>query len=181
MPSSTVPSASITTRCIDCGAGRRFYGGAVREVRNDYDTLGNLTHVWVDNLLTEENQYGTSGGGLPHALTQQTRGNLVTTASYDERGRQKRFGLRDISQYTSFDLPKTLTINGQAATLAYDAAGTRAKKTGPAGTTIYVDKLYERRESSGSGRTPFSMSLAPTALLPRSPRLALRVSSGPST
>jgi len=106
-----------------------------------YDPIGNLTHVLVDQQLTEQNDYGNPDGSLPHALTNHNG----LAVGYDTHGRQVTVGGRTIQHYTAFDLPQDLIVNGVATTLAYDAFGERAKKTG-LNKTRYLGQLYEQRD-----------------------------------
>ena len=105
-----------------------------------FDELGNLEHLWRDNILQEDNGYGLNNT-KPHALTSTVKGPY----SYDAIGRMTQGGGRDIA-YTAFDLPSSITQNGMTTTLAYDAFHERVRKTGPLGDTIFVGEMYERRE-----------------------------------
>jgi RHS repeat-associated protein len=98
------------------------------------------------------------GGTRPHALTGRdatTGGGPLETYSYDARGRLTESRAEDdplirSTTYTSFDLPRTMTNNGQTWTFAYDAFGNRVKKSGPDGVTFTLPGAYERH-ASGSG------------------------------
>lgn len=123
--------------------------GAQSQTEYAYDTIGNLTDVLKNGVASEHNDYGVNGG-QPHTLT--TRHDLLagTTAPYhyDALGRMDD-GAQRQTLYTSFDLPRTITKNGKNWTFAYDAGQARTKKTGPDGTTLYMDGLYERRDAGG--------------------------------
>ena len=115
-----------------------------------YDTIGNLLEVAENQNTVESNVYGLNGA-QPHTLTDHhdVVSNQHDIYAYDALGRQWSGGGRVIG-HSAFDLPRTVTKNGNAWTLLYDAFGNRVKKTGPDGTTIYVGGLYERRETAAS-------------------------------
>jgi RHS repeat-associated protein len=127
-----------------------------------YDFTGNLTDITKNGALIEHRTYGKSNGTQPHTLT-----NLKTylganvqsnvTYDYDALGRMGQDANRKIT-YTGFDLPKTLTRNGQTWNLLYDATGQRIAKAGPDGSTRYVPGLYERREVGTSIKHVFHVS-----------------------
>ena len=112
-----------------------------RDVGYGYDNLGNLTRVTVDGFLTEDNVYGEDH--RPHTLTNNYAGAYI----YDQHGRQILAPDRQVT-YTEFDLPRTVTTASGTTSFAYDADQRRVKKSGPAGSTITLGGLYERRESS---------------------------------
>lgn len=115
-----------------------------------YDTLGNLTDVYKGTAATplqpselfEHNTYGHPDGSQPNVLTASSAHG---TYAYDQKGRQTIGGGRSNISYTRFDLPKTLTQEGQTWAFAYDAFGNRVKKSGPDGTTFYLPGLFEQR------------------------------------
>ena len=113
-----------------------------------YDTIGNLLEVAENQNTVESNVYGLNGA-QPHTLTDHhdVVSNQHDIYAYDALGRQWSGGGRVIG-HSAFDLPRTVTRNGNAWTLLYDAFGNRVKKTGPDGSTIYVGGLYERRETA---------------------------------
>lgn len=142
------------------------YAGNSINTHYDYDPSGNLTDVTNGVGYTEHNDYGSSGASRPHALTKQTfNGGATATYEYDTYGRQNlasgyghdlsHGGTRKVPKYTRFDLPHTLTMNGNASTFMYNALGDRVRKTTPAGTTTYVGKLYEFRQESGQPQHVF--------------------------
>ena len=142
------------------------YAGSSISTHYGYDSTGNLTDVANDTGYTEHNDYGLSGNAYPHALTKQTfSGGLTTNYGYDAHGRQdsasgynhdlNHGGPRNITKYTHFDLPHTLTMNGKVSTLLYNAFGDRVSKTTPDGTTTYMGRLYEFRQESGQPQHVF--------------------------
>lgn len=113
-----------------------------------YDPLGNLEHVFQNQVLVEENTYGL-GTTKPYALASRTANGTTTAYGYDGTGRQTSAGTRSLAGFTIFDLPRTVDNAGAITTLAYSAFGERARKQSPAGTTVYLGKLYDRRQSAG--------------------------------
>jgi RHS repeat-associated protein len=120
-----------------------------------YDPIGNLLQVDRNGSTIESNGYGDVNGLQPHTLTHHfdVPANQHTFYSYDTQGRQTSSTAGRNASYTTFDLPKTFTDGAGTGTLAYDAFGTRVRKTDPAGTTLYVDGLYERRETASPAST----------------------------
>ena len=125
-----------------------------RSIGYDYDFTGNLMQVTqilpsqpsVPTVL-ESNTYGTTANatGGPHALTAHQVGGTTTSYSYDSHGRQKIGGGRTLT-YTAFDLPKTVTVNGDTSNVIYDAFGQRARtQSALNGTVVSVGGVYERR------------------------------------
>ncbi|MEO7592651.1 MAG: RHS repeat-associated core domain-containing protein, partial [Byssovorax sp.] len=142
------------------------YAGSSTNTHYIYDPTGNLTDVNNGIGYTEHNDYGSAGNAYPHALTKQTfSGGVTANYGYDNHGRQNSAtgyghdlshgGPRTIPKYTHFDLPHTLTMNGKASTLLYNALGDRVSKTTPDGTTTYMGKLYEFRQESGQPQHVF--------------------------
>ncbi|AUX35167.1 MULTISPECIES: FG-GAP-like repeat-containing protein [Sorangium] len=113
-------------------------GGVEQETEYLYDRLGNLTRVLVDGKEREKNEYLDA---RPHVVSY----NLDGSFHYDARGRLERDPEREI-RYTSFDLPREITTAAGVTRFDYDAAGARVRKVGPAGTTVTVGGLYERRQ-----------------------------------
>jgi RHS repeat-associated protein len=133
------------------------YQGSTRFMRYGYDSIGNLTDVYLNQELIEHNNYGDSDGALPlpHALTQRIVGPISEDFSYDLRGRQIKGGLREITKYSDFDLPRSISMKGKSSSLLYDGRGKRAKKTTPVGETIYVGGLYEMHQRAGKQQHVF--------------------------
>ncbi|MFI9825826.1 RHS repeat-associated core domain-containing protein, partial [Streptomyces sp. NPDC052013] len=135
-----------------------------------FDTIGNLTSVTNTTGITptETRTHGnTSRNAGPHALNTNTTPDTTgpETYTYDKQGRmtQTTLGtgtaLRKVT-YTPFDLPKTITtLDGKTTTFAYDAFGTRVKKTGPDGTTFTVPGLFDKRTDT-TGKTSYVYYLA---------------------
>ncbi|WP_437968481.1 RHS repeat-associated core domain-containing protein [Sorangium sp. So ce260] len=115
-------------------------GGEGRGTRYDYDRLGNLTQVTVDGEEREKNEYLDA---RPHAVSSNLDGSFF----YDARGRLEQDPEREI-RYTSFDLPREITTAAGVTRFDYDAAGARVRKAGPAGTTVTLGGLYERRQGA---------------------------------
>src|SRR5262249_1255850 len=126
---------------------------------------GNLTTVTditsSPGTVIESYTYGSSTStnctGIntcPHVLSSQTAYSTTTTLSIDKHGRQLAKGsLRTITSYKDFDLPKTVSANGQTWTFSYDASGGRARKVnGPTVSSdwTYVGGLYEKRVDNGT-------------------------------
>ncbi len=129
------------------GMGAPGYLPSPTEYR--YDAIGNLTQILKNGALIEDRKYGL-GGTQPHTLTQITNASSQTskTYQYDALGRMFADPSRQIT-YTSFDLPKTMTVDGADWTFRYDALGRRITKSKAGGeNTFYVPGLMERRETS---------------------------------
>ncbi len=124
----------------------RIYNGKTASTVYAYNTIGNLTDVFVNQQLTEHNTYGLPNGALPHALTERKTSAGTTSIDYDLRGRQTKAGERNMDQYTNFDLPKVVTMSGAKTAFAYNAFGERSKKSGPAESTLYFGG-YEQRNN----------------------------------
>jgi len=120
-----------------------------------YDSIGNITPD------AEERVYGSGAGTAsnagPHALAwvDPTGGmdGLIHSYTYDKRGREildeREDGTTRATSYTAFDLPRTVTDRGRTTSFAYDAFGTRVRKTDPDGaSTFYVPGLYEKRTAA---------------------------------
>ncbi|MFO0759772.1 MAG: RHS repeat-associated core domain-containing protein [Byssovorax sp.] len=107
-----------------------------------YDDLGNLTTIALDAGPAEQPAYGENG--KPHALTHDKKGAY----HYDSRGRQDQSPSRTVS-YTERDLPRLITTEAGQTHFAYDASGQRVNKSGPDGTVLTLNGLYERREQDG--------------------------------
>ncbi|MFI9825911.1 RHS repeat-associated core domain-containing protein, partial [Streptomyces sp. NPDC052013] len=136
-------------------------GGPKTTTTYTYDTIGNMLSEHSNAPTKPAHQdrlYGTANTNAstrhigPHALghIDATHSGGVENYSYDAKGRltknEQDDGTRDISDYTAFDLPKTVKDpTGKTTTFAYDAFGQRFKKTGPDGTTIYIAGLFEQR------------------------------------
>ncbi|WP_437578092.1 FG-GAP-like repeat-containing protein [Sorangium sp. So ce887] len=113
-------------------------GGVEQKTGYELDRLGNLTRVLVDGEERERNEYLDA---RPHAVSSNLDGSFY----YDARGRLVQDPEREI-RYTSFDLPREITTAAGVTRFDYDAAGARVRKVGPAGTTVTVGGLYERRQ-----------------------------------
>src|SRR5262249_44573393 len=69
--------------------------------------------------------------------------------------------VRDVENYTDYNLPTTIVMNGQLASsssFAYNAFGQRVAKFTPTGKTIYLGRLFESREDSDKGTYVFHVS-----------------------
>ncbi|MDT8405174.1 RHS repeat-associated core domain-containing protein [Sulfuriflexus sp.] len=119
-------------------------------------TLPTLGFEYSDNgNLTYKSDTGTysysAGGARPHAVTQIT-GSVNTTFTYDANGNVTSGNGRTLT-WTSYDLPATITRNGQTSSFVYDADHERSKQVSPNGTTHYVNPaggaglFYERTQS----------------------------------
>jgi RHS repeat-associated protein len=115
----------------------------------DYDDLGNIrkrTTTGTSNAKLTYDSYGardavTGGAAGIHAVTSVNG----AAYGYDQAGHQLSGPGRTVG-YTSFDLPKKVTTNGQSTTFQYDAGHGRALKKSPNGaSTVSVGGLYEKR------------------------------------
>ncbi len=122
--------------------------GVSNSVGYAYNTIGNLLEVDRNGSMIESNGYGDIAGQQPHSLTHHfdVPANLHTDYVYDTLGRQTSSTASRNVTYTTFDLPRTFKDSGGAGTLAYDAFGSRVRKSDSTGSTLYVDGLYERRQ-----------------------------------
>lgn len=123
-------------------------GAGLPTLTFDYTDNGNLTY----KSDTGTYSYATNGT-RPHAVT-QIAGLLNTTFNYDANGNVTSGNGRTLT-WTSFDLPATITRNGQTSSFTYDADHERSKQVSPDGTTHYVNPaggagLFYERIQSGS-------------------------------
>jgi RHS repeat-associated protein len=97
-----------------------------------------------------------SGSTTPTAIQTATFGSDALVYTYDPAGNQKSGDGRTIN-YTSFNLPKDMTLADGSASFRYDAFDQRAAKTvtrpGTGGTTEYHAGLYERRVNASNQTT----------------------------
>ncbi|WP_104983893.1 RHS repeat-associated core domain-containing protein [Sorangium cellulosum] len=112
-----------------------------------YDALGNLTRMLVGGEERERNDYLDP---RPHAVSSNLDGSFF----YDARGRLEQDPDRSLA-YTSFDLPREIATAAGVTRFEYDAAGARVRKQGPAGTTVTIGGLYQRREDAGGTKHVF--------------------------
>ena len=132
-------------------------GSANWKVEYGYDSIGNLQS-------REESLNGTSQGvktfatgytdackntAGPHGVTTVTFAGTTQCYGYDARGQQTVGADQRTVAYTEYGLPTQITSNGVGWQFGYDATHRRATKTGPAGSTIYIGSLYEKRVSTG--------------------------------
>ena len=134
-------------------------GGNLHTTTNGYDTLGNVTKV-NGPTANETHTFGTTGG--PHTLGTNDAaagGGARHTFTYDAQGRRtdvKNADNNNVEQhttYTSFDLPKTASVNGIATNYRYDAFGTKIVETSGADRTFYVPGAYEHRTKETNNGT----------------------------
>lgn len=113
-------------------------GDVEQETEYRYDALGNLTRVLIGGEERERNDYLDP---RPHAVSSSLDGSFF----YDARGRLEQDPEREF-RYTSFDLPRRIITAAGETRFDYDASGARVRKSGPAGTTVTLGGLYERRQ-----------------------------------
>lgn len=119
-------------------------------VDETYDSVGNRIDSARNGQLVEHRSYGNNGQ-QPYTLTERdvtdpANPNVPPQAQkyqYDALGRLKQDPHRAIN-WTAFDLPSSVTEDGQVWTFRYAADGERAKKSGPDGTTTTFAGLYEK-------------------------------------
>ncbi|WP_436501740.1 RHS repeat-associated core domain-containing protein [Actinokineospora sp. HUAS TT18] len=138
---------------------------------NGTSTTTTYTHTPGGNLLTTTNStalsptttntYPTPGQARPHAPTTATNpaGDGTETYHYDTHGRQTDITgptnntLRHTT-YTPYNLPKTMTDkNNATTTFTYTAGGDRFTETGPLGTTLTINNLFEHRATPNNTHT----------------------------
>ncbi|NVJ21002.1 VCBS repeat-containing protein [Myxococcus sp. AM011] len=125
------------------------------DVQFQYDKLGNMLSrapvAGSEPSTTLDYTSGTTGG--PHAVKQAQFGAESFTYEYDHRGNQ--IASRDAQgalvravQYTSFNLPESVTSSSGTVLFDYDASGTRVRKRSADGLdeTVYLGGLYQRRK-----------------------------------
>jgi RHS repeat-associated protein len=78
-------------------------------------------------------------------VTTVTSAGTTQCYEYDARGQQTAGADGRAVAYTEYGLPTQITRDGVQWQFGYDATHRRARKTGPAGSTIYVGSLYEKR------------------------------------
>jgi RHS repeat-associated protein len=108
-----------------------------------YDATGNLTYKSDVGTYT----YPSVGSPRPHAV-KATAGAVNVNYTYDANG--NLISGRQYIVYNALNQPVTMIGNGQIATLAYDAADQRFKKTVGSTTTYYLGDRYERVTSGAS-------------------------------
>ena len=100
-----------------------------------YDAIGNFT------TKSDVGSYSYHATKV-HAVT-GTVGALNSTYTYDDNGNLQTGAGRTLT-YTSFNKPKTITVNGLTSTITYGPGFERLTKTNSQGATVYLGKLYER-------------------------------------
>ncbi|HEY3357994.1 MAG TPA: toxin TcdB middle/N-terminal domain-containing protein [Polyangia bacterium] len=122
-----------------------------------YDSLGRLTQATNTAYGAYTQSFGYDAGGRmtmqtgvgaytygaathPHAVTAAG----TNTYAYDANGNMTAGAGRALT-YNGDHKPVTITAGGVTTSFVYDAQGQRVKKTGPAGTVVYVGGLYEVR------------------------------------
>lgn len=106
------------------------------------------------NLLTKSDvgsySYPAAGQARPHAV-QAVAGTLSSSFSYDGNGNLLS-GLGRTLSWTAFNMPATIAQGATTLSFAYDSEHGRIKKTGPSGTTLYLNAfgaLAERLAGAG--------------------------------
>jgi RHS repeat-associated protein len=130
-------------------------------VEESYDSVGNRIDTKRNGQLVEHRGYG-SNGQQPYTLTERDLSDpqnpnappTVQTYQYDALGRLKQDPHRTFA-WTAFDLPSSVTEDGQTSTFRYDAAHARVQKTSPAETVTTFAGLYERHASANPTRHVF--------------------------
>ncbi|MFY2562153.1 RHS repeat-associated core domain-containing protein [Corallococcus terminator] len=125
------------------------------DVQFQYDKLGNMLSrapvTGAEPSATLDYTSGPTGG--PHAVKQAQLGAESFTYEYDHRGNQ--IASRDAQgalvravQYTSFNLPESVTASSGTVRFDYDASGSRVRKRSADGQeeTVYLGGLYQRRK-----------------------------------
>jgi RHS repeat-associated protein len=119
---------------LDVARAERF--GVTFAVDHNYDAFGNLTY------RSGIGKYVYDDAARPDRLT-KVGGKIL---EYDARG---NITDRDEGElqivYTAFDVPRSVTAGGSVTTFAYDAAGARAERNAPDGTTTHYLGDYELR------------------------------------
>ena len=112
-----------------------------------YDAIDNLAKVSVSGsaIAKYEELFTHGSGGKPHALFNRSKSADPQTFFYDARGRLLDGDAQQYT-YTSFDLPRSITMLAGATLFKYDAFGSRVSKQGPGGVTTSIRGLYESRE-----------------------------------
>ncbi|WP_181790316.1 RHS repeat-associated core domain-containing protein [Myxococcus llanfairpwllgwyngyllgogerychwyrndrobwllllantysiliogogogochensis] len=125
------------------------------DVQFQYDKLGNILSrapvAGSEPSATLDYTSGNTGG--PHAVKQAQLGAESFTYEYDHRGNQiasrnAQGALVRAAQYTSFNLPESVTSSSGTVLFDYDASGTRVRKRSADGQeeTVYLGGLYQRRK-----------------------------------
>lgn len=132
---------------LNCKSARTNY---------EYDAIGNLTRrrttigEGAGAVVTDVQSSFT--GAAPHAV----KAVGASTYGYDVKGnRRSSFdaatGVSTSIDYTSFNLPSSITQGTGTSTFVYDTAhGRVAKKHSSGDSTYYVSNLYEKRTVSGA-------------------------------
>ncbi|WP_342379316.1 FG-GAP-like repeat-containing protein [Myxococcus stipitatus] len=123
--------------------------------RYEYDAISNLTRrrttIGEGSGAIVTDVQSSFAGAAPHAV----KAVGASTYNYDVKGnRRSSFdaatGVSTSIDYTSFNLPSSITRGTGTSTFAYDTAhGRVAKKHSNGDSTYYVSNLYEKRTVSG--------------------------------
>jgi RHS repeat-associated protein len=130
-------------------------------VDETYDSVGNRIDTRRNGALLEHRSYG-GNGQPPYALTERAISDpanpnqppQLAAYQYDALGRLKHDPHRTLD-WTAFDLPRTVTRDGQTWTFRYGAGHERVRKSGPDGTTTYLAGLYETHQGGPGTRHVF--------------------------
>jgi RHS repeat-associated protein len=137
--SLTSPNVSLTNWAYSYDS----LGRLTRAVKGDnaaytytyrYDAIGRIT------CNNDKGSYAYGDAAHPHAVT--TAGS--DTYAYDGLGNLTSGGGRTIA-YNFSSKPVSITTGGSTTTFVYNADGLRVKKSGNAGTVVYVGSLHEVR------------------------------------
>jgi RHS repeat-associated protein len=111
-----------------------------------YDELGNLTQVMTGSTVAFAASYGWDG--RPHAMASSTTAGTYT---YDEVGRQVTGGGRE-TEWTQFDLPRSIETPTSDRLFTYDGAGHRVSAEDANSRIAYLGRLYEHRDTVAYGQ-----------------------------
>ncbi len=104
----------------------KLQNGKTTEYRYEYDVVGRLENVYIDNKLTDSYSYDSNGNRLSH--------NDIS-ATYDAQDRMLTYGTVSYSYNANGDLTSK-TDSGITTTYQYDAMGNLLKVTLPGDSII---------------------------------------------
>lgn len=148
---------STTRKGIPLQSGLPF----ATAIDETYDTVGNRIDTRSNGFLIEHRSYGKNGQ-QPYSLTERAISDgfkpnappVIEKYSYDALGRLEQDPRREI-HWTPFNLPASITENGEIWTFAYDAEHVRVRKNGPTEKITSFGGLYEKHESDNTRRHVF--------------------------
>lgn len=120
--------------------------------RFTYDLEDRIDQVLRDGAVVEDFDYDAAGNLLRTRERSFEVQDLhrLDGVSYDDRGRVRETRDGESIEWTSFDLPRSVSYPAASARYLYTASGARAQQSGNGSITDYVNGIFERRRSDSS-------------------------------